>query len=79
MRRGGEVDREKKERTGPAAGCLAGIIFHQSLILSIKAVGLLFFLSSCNLPPPLPFRVIVALATVANLPFLKQMSHLVGN
>lgn len=51
MKRGGEVDREKKERTGPAAGCLAGIIFHQSLILSIKAVGLLFFLSSCNLPP----------------------------
>lgn len=71
-------EREKKERAGPAAVCLAGIIFHQSLILSIKAVGLFFFF----LPqpaPPLPFRMIVALATVANLPFLKQMSHLVGN
>jgi len=29
--------------------------------------------------PSLSHRVIVALATVANLPFLKQMSHLVGN
>lgn len=43
---------------------------HYSLILSRKAAGRLF-------PPS--FRVIVALATVANLPFVKQMSHLVGN
>lgn len=44
-----------------------------------KSCGTFFFLFSCNLPPPFPFRVIVALATMANLPFLKQMSHLVGN
>lgn len=40
---------------------------------------LFLFFSSRNLPPFFLFRVIVALATVANLPFLKQMSHLVGN
>lgn len=69
----------EKKTTGLTAVCLAGIISHQSLILSIKAVGLLFF---PFLPQPTPspsFRVIVALATMANLPFLKQMSHLVGN
>lgn len=55
--KGLEREREKKERTGPAAVCLAGIIFHQSLILSIKAVGLFFFFFFYHsLPPPLPFR-----------------------
>lgn len=48
---GGEA--EKKERTGPAAVCLAGIIFQQSLILSIKAVGLLFFFFPPATCPPL--------------------------
>lgn len=61
----------------------------QSIILSVNAVGrfsFFFFFFSSNPPPPpstlpplFPFRVIVALVTMANLPFLKQMSHLVGN
>lgn len=71
-------DRERKTERGTSmclsCVCLGGIMcvsyIHYSLILSRKAVGLLFSPS---------FRVIVALATVANLPFLKQMSHLVGN
>lgn len=48
-----------KERTGPAAVCLPGIIFHQSLILSIKAVRLSFFfllLSPDPLHPPHSFQ-----------------------